>query len=96
MHSSGRREAFMQHIDIQVEGVTIDFNLARQMGEQIAGRDSDEATLVSWCDSLRGVHSPQSLHCEIKGEPGWLVYGRTHGGRLRIGFNNDAFILIYS
>jgi hypothetical protein len=73
-----------------------DFELARQISALIAGRGHDEYTLVSWCDSLRGVHSPQCLHCEIKGEPGWLVYGRNHGGRLRIAFNNDALVFIYS
>lgn len=86
----------MEHIDIRIDGLVPDFELARQIGETVAARDNDETTLVSWCDSLRGVHSPQCLHCEIKGEPGWLVYGRNHGGRLRIAFNNDTFVFIYS
>ena len=86
----------MQHIDIRIDGLAPDFELARQIGALIAGRDHDEYTLVSWCDARRGVHSPQCLHCEIRGEPGWLVYGRSHGGRLCISFNDDQYVLIYS
>lgn len=86
----------MQHIDIRIDGLAPDLELARQIGALIAGHDHEECTLVSWCDSRRGVHSPQFLHCEIGGEPGWLVYGRSHGGRLRISFNDDQYVLIYS
>ncbi|MGE4559854.1 MAG: AF1514 family protein [Desulfobulbus sp.] len=32
----------------------------------------------------------------MKGEPGWEVYGRNHGGRLRIAFNQETIVLIYS
>ena len=85
----------MNEIDLHLRGLSLDFALARQIGDLIADRDGDEPLLISWGDCLRGVHSPQCLHCERRGEPGWLVYGRTHGGRLRIGFNDDAIVLIY-
>ena len=86
----------MQRVDIRSAGLTIDFSLARRIGDLIAERDNDQATLISWCDAGRGVHSPQGLLCEIKGEPGWQVYGRNHGGRLRISFNDEGIVLIYS
>lgn len=90
------QEISLKHISILIDGVDVDFLLARHIGEEIAKRENQETTLVSWQDKQRNVHSPQCLHCEIRGEPGWEVYGRNHGGRLRMSFNHDALVLIYS
>ena len=86
----------MQDIAITLEGAVLDFALAKLLGDALASQNDKEYTLVSWNDSLQNIHSPQCLHCEIKGEPGWEVYGRNHGGRLRLSFNQDAIVLIYS
>lgn len=86
----------MRQITMEIQGETLDFALARQLGDCLAGKENEDFTLVSWFDRTRDLHSPQCLHCEIKGEPGWEVYGRNHGGRLRISFNEDTFVLIYS
>ena len=86
----------MKNINVKIEGCSLDFSLARQIGECIANRDEELSSLVSWCDNLAQKHSPQCLHCEIKGEPGWEVYGRNHGGRLRISFNTNEIVLIFS
>jgi hypothetical protein len=90
------KEKIMQPVTIEISGYAIDFEQARQLAESLALRDNEFATLVSWNDREKGVHSPQCLKCEIKGDPGWEVYGRNHGGRLRISFNDDAYVLIYS
>ena len=74
----------LKEIAVQIAGDEVDLLLARQIGELIARRGNEETTLVAWNDSLRNVHSPQCLHCEIKGEPGWEIYGRNHGGRLEL------------
>lgn len=86
----------MQPVIVELSGYEVDFEQARQMAELLALRDNEFATLVSWNDRAKGVHSPQCLKCEIKGDPGWEVYGRNHEGRLRISFNDDAFVFIYS
>jgi hypothetical protein len=86
----------MKAVSIKLIGYDIDFAQAKQMSELLALRDNEFATLVSWNDREKGVHSPQCLKCEIKGDPGWEVYGRNHEGRLRISFNDDEFVLIYS
>lgn len=67
-------------------------NVARLLAEQ----ENDLALLISCGDRDNGVHSPQCLQCEIKGEPGWEVYGRKHEGRLRINIDDDRFVFIYS
>jgi hypothetical protein len=86
----------MQAVAINVSGYDIDFDQAREMARVLAERDNEFATLVSWNDRQRDVHSPQCLKCEIKGAPGWEVYGRNHDGRLRISVNDDAYVFIYS
>ena len=86
----------MERVDCNVEGYEVDFDQAREMGRIMAEKDNDFATLVSWCDRDKGVHSPCCLKCELKGEPGWEVYGRNHEGRLRISIDNDRFVFIYS
>jgi len=86
----------MKDVRITLEGVSLDFETLRKMTEILAIRENEFATLVSWNDREKNVHSPQCLKCEIKGEPGWEVYGRNHEGRLRISINNDQFVLIYS
>jgi hypothetical protein len=86
----------MKSVTIKIVGYAVNFTQARQMAEMLALRDNEFATLVSWNDREKRVHSPQCLKCEIKGDPGWEVYGRNHGGRLRISFNDDSFVFIYS
>lgn len=86
----------MRRITMEIQGEPLDFTLARSLGDCLAGRENEECTLISWFDAMRDIHSPQCLHCEIKGEPGWEVYGRNHGGRLRISFNQETIVLIYS
>ena len=86
----------MQTVTINLSGYAVDFEQARAMAEMLALRDNEFATLVSWNDRDKGVHSPQCLKCEIKGDPGWEVYGRNHDGRLRISFDEDRFVFIYS
>ena len=86
----------MKNIQITIKGMETDFDIVRRMTEILALQGNEFATLVSWNDRDKDVHSPQCLKCEIKGEPGWEVYGRNHEGRLRISVNDDRFVFIYS
>ncbi len=86
----------MEPIHLDISGHAITFELARQLAELLALENNEYATLMSWNDRDKGVHSPQCLKCEIKGDPGWEVYGRNHEGRLRISVNNDTFVFIFS
>ncbi len=86
----------MRQITVDIQGESLDLDLARAIGKAIACRENEDTSLVCWFDGVRNHHSPQCLHCEIKGEPGWEVYGRNHGGRLRMSFNQETMVLIYS
>ena len=86
----------MKRLECTVQGYELDFGQAREVGRIIAEKENDFATLVSWCDREKGKHSPCCLKCELQGEPAWEVYGRNHEGRLRISFDDDRFVFIYS
>ncbi|NIA04717.1 MAG: hypothetical protein GWP11_01950 [Proteobacteria bacterium] len=86
----------MHNITVAIKGVKLDYNQAKRIAEIMALRDNESTMLVSWFDREQGTHSPQCLRCELEGAPGWEVYGRNHEGRLRISFNDDQFVFIYS
>jgi len=86
----------MERIECRFAGFLIDFEQAKAVAKIIALPGNEFSTLVSWSDREKRVHSPQCLQCEIKDEPGWEVYGRNHEGRLRISFDDDRFVFIFS
>jgi hypothetical protein len=86
----------MQRVDCEIRGYELDFDQAKDVSRLMAENENEYATLVSWCDREKGVHSPCCLKCEFDGEPGWEVYGKNHMGRLRISFDGDRFVFIYS
>jgi hypothetical protein len=86
----------MQAVELTINNYQLTFDQARAVAELLAIQDNELATLVSWNDRDKNVHSPQCLQCEIKGVPGWEVYGKNHEGRLRISFNSNTFVFIYS
>ncbi len=86
----------MKNIELTIRGIVLSFDQAKQMTTVIAEEGNDFATLVSWCDREKGVHSPCCLKCEFNDVPGWEVYGKNHEGRLRISVDDDRFVFIYS
>ena len=86
----------MQDVELSVGGFDLDFNTARAIAQRLAVRDQPETMLTAWCDRAAGTHSPSCVKCEIGDAPGWEVYGRNHGGRLRIDMNNGDFVFIYT
>lgn len=86
----------METIECRFSGCVIDFEQAKAVARIVAEQGNELATLMSWRDRDKGVHSPHCLQCEIKGEPAWEVYGRNHEGRLRISIDDERFVFIYS
>jgi len=86
----------MKDILIAITGADLDFDLFRSMARIIALRENGETDCLAWSDARQGMQSPGGVQCEIKGKPGWEVYGENHGGRLKISFNDGEYVFIYS
>ncbi|HIJ89807.1 MAG: AF1514 family protein [Desulfobulbaceae bacterium] len=86
----------MKDILIAITGASLDFDLARSMARLIALRENGDTDCLAWSDAGRKSHSPGCVQCEIKGRPGWEVYGENHGGRLKIIFNQGEYVFIQS
>lgn len=86
----------MKDIVVAITGAELDFDSARSMAQIIARRENGESDCLAWSDARRQSHSPGCLQCEIKGRPGWEVYGENHGGRVKIIFNNGEYVFIQS
>ncbi|MHB1348833.1 MAG: AF1514 family protein [Desulfobulbaceae bacterium] len=85
-------------IDVRLDllGLAADFDDYRQLTRLLAEKDNPDTSLVAWADRGRATFSPSCVRCQIGEEPGWEVYGRNHGGRLRFSVNSDAYVFIYS
>ena len=86
----------MEKISIKIEGRKLHFDLANAMALAIAEDNEEEPMLICWNDRGRDMHSPSGVMCEIKGAPGWEVYGENHGGQLRISINDEEYVFIYA
>jgi hypothetical protein len=84
----------MHVIDLTLYGVEADFALARGMAELAATRSVGEAMLVAWFDGASGEGHPDARECT--GKPGWLAYGESHGGTIRVNFNEERFVFIFA
>ena len=90
------RKKNMQDIQLSLTGMDVNFETYREITGLLAAQGDEETMLVAWSDRGRGNHSPCCVKCQIGAEPGWEVYGRNHGGRLRFSINNDEYVFIYT
>ncbi len=85
----------MKDILIAITGADLDFETARSMARIMAMQENGETDCLAWLDARQGRQSPAAVQCEIKGRPGWEVYGENHGGRLKIIFNDGEYVFIH-
>ena len=86
----------MQHITITLKQEEADFESARQRAREIAATDNPEAEIISWHNRDTKSQSPCCLRCDFDGVPGWEVFGKNHGGRLKIDVNEGQYVFITS
>ena len=86
----------MKDVPITISGLDLNFDGARAITKILAEQGDPETMLVAWYDRATNNHSPCCVKCQIGDTPGWEVYGRNHGGRLRFDINDGAHIFIYT
>jgi hypothetical protein len=87
-------EPGMRRIGLDVSGVTLDFEAAQALAQTLTRQVAPDAMLLAWFDRARGEESPRVPECQHK--PGWLAYAESHGGDLKIGINNGAYVFIFA
>ncbi len=70
------------------------WDVAKAVALEFACADDEDPMLMAWFDQVTGKFSPSCCKCDIKDGPAWEIYGKNHGGRLRISINNDRFVFI--
>jgi len=83
-------------ISLTVTGLELNWDLARDLALALASQGDEEVMLMSWFDKKRDKFSPSCCQCDIKEGPAWEIYGKNHGGRLRISINADEYVFIYT
>lgn len=86
----------MIDVRLDLQGLAAGFAEYQHLCRLLAARDNPDTTLVAWMDRRRDLHSPACVRCQIGDEPGWEVYGRNHGGRLRFSVNDGQYVFIFS
>ena len=84
----------MRAIGVNVTGLELDFEAAQALAETAARRHADSVMLLAWFDRRRKKVSPDVPECQQK--PGWLVYGESHGGDIKVDVNQGDYIFIFS
>lgn len=86
----------MKDIQIIIGSGESDFESARKAASAVAEKDNHEAEILSWHNRDANTQSPCCLKCDFGGTPAWEVFGKNHGGRLKIVVNEGQYVFITS
>nr|MBF0220725.1 AF1514 family protein [Desulfobulbaceae bacterium] len=86
----------MKEIIINISGQEVGQEVAQKIGQVIAEADNPESIVVSRYNRTANACSPCCLKGKLGDTPGWEVYGKNHGGRLKITINDGDYVFIFS
>ena len=87
--------SLMKPVELSLEGDPT-WNEAKNVAYELACTGDEDPMLMSWFDQATGKFSPSCCKCDIADGPAWEIYGKNHGGRLRISINDDRYVFIYT
>lgn len=77
----------MKDVNINIQGMDLDYKQAKEVARSVAGMIDKEPTVVAWHDVKRKTMSPV-----IEGgdpQSRWHDYGQANGGNLEVNINGD-------
>ncbi len=78
---------------INMEDVGLTFDKAQEAARRVAKNYDSDPLLLSWYDRKKGQESP---HVSCGGaEPGWVTYGKSHGGCFTVNVNHGDYMFMY-
>ena len=88
-------EMFNDAIHLYMGGGELTFEQAQRAAYSHAKSYSDDPLLLSWFDRKHGAYSPSIVECCDRGQPSWLSYARSRGGKLTIDINDEDYIFVF-
>ena len=88
-----RREMLPGPVDVHLDEEA-DFNTAYEIAYRTARGHSNDATMLSWFDSVTGRHSPPADCCG-EDRPTWLVYAESRGADMSVSINNEKYVFVF-
>jgi hypothetical protein len=83
----------MREVNLRVDGLALDFDLAAALARQVASKAEGEAICLAWFDRNTNRECPEVRECMHK--PGWLAYARGHGADLSVVFNEGEYTFVF-
>jgi len=77
----------MKHINININGVDMDYKTASVIARSVAAQCEHEPTVVAWHDAKQHRMSPVIEGADEHSH--WQDYGRSHGGDIDVNINGD-------
>ena len=85
-------------VESSPENAVKDYLQAMELAKEEAGRHLEDFMLMSWYDLNRDFESPQHAteseeECAV---PGYVDYGISHGGTLKVDFEHGRFVFLFT
>lgn len=77
----------MKQINVNVQGLPLDYQMADNIARSVAGMLEHEPTVVAWHDGIEHRMSPVIEGADVAQR--WHDYGETHGGDFSVSVNGD-------
>ncbi len=85
----------LEEIEVRVQGMALDYPVARTLANTLAKKAAGEMMLVAWFDGKNNVGYPQVQEC-TGDKPGWRAYAESHGANLEVNINGGEFIFVFA
>jgi len=85
----------LEIVNLTPENGISGFEEAMALAKSVAGRRFEEYMLVSWYDRDRNFESPAgAAECE-HAVAGYILYGLTHGAKLKVDVEDGRFVFFF-
>jgi hypothetical protein len=86
MMSASPERSSVKTLRVEQDGISLDFQLAKRLADQLARAVVGEFVCLAWYDRLRDQAAPSNVNechdqCEV---PGWEEYAVNRGAELKV------------
>ena len=82
-----------EYIEMQINGESLDFNMAKQAAKDKAFEVCDHPMILSWKNGKTGESHPD-YECGVNDRPFWIRYAEGRGANLTIDINRGEYVFM--